>query len=116
MARQSAVEAGARERKITGVISRNDTLYLATVSGWTHAERWQPSAEHEVERLRREGHGEAVQTENGAGNAHTLGDGEGGVEQGTGPRGGRRVLGIKSRAFIFGAAGVTKNRSADVDR
>jgi hypothetical protein len=86
VARQSAVEAGARERKITGVISRNDTLYFATVSGWTHAERWQPNAEHEVERLRREGHGEAVQTENGAGNGHTLGDGEGGVEQGTGPR------------------------------
>lgn len=86
MARQLAVEAGARERKITGVISSNDTLYFATVSGWTHAECWQPSAEHEVERLRREGHGEAVQTENGAGNGHTLGDGEGGVEQGTGPR------------------------------
>jgi len=31
--RQSAVEAGARERKIPAVISHNDTSYFATASG-----------------------------------------------------------------------------------
>jgi hypothetical protein len=57
------VEARARERKIPEVISHNDALYFATVSSWTHTERWRPSAEDEAERSRREGHDEAVQTE-----------------------------------------------------
>jgi hypothetical protein len=52
--------------------------------------------------LRREERDGAAQTENGAENEHTLGDGEGGVEQGTGSRarsGRRRVLELKSRAL-----------------
>ena len=52
--------------------------------------------------MRKEERDGAAQTENGAGNEHTLGDGEGGVEQGTGSwtrSSRRRVLELKSRAL-----------------
>jgi hypothetical protein len=61
--------------------------------------------------LRKEERDGAAQTENGAGNEHTLGDGEGGVEQGTGSKGKERQkkgVRIKVKSFIFGAARVTK--------
>ena len=38
VARHSVVEAEACERKIPGVVSHNDTLHFATVSGWTHTD------------------------------------------------------------------------------
>ena len=114
VARQTAVQAGAHERKIPGVISHNDALYFATVSGWTHTERWRPSAEDEAERLKREGHGQAVVAGGGDGNGPTAEDAredpEGRVEQGVTAEGQQRKksVGDKVKSFVFGAAGVTK--------
>ena len=127
--RQTAVEAGARGRKIPGVISHNDALYFATASGWTHTERWQPSAADERERLRRLGHGDAVAV-SGPGSGPVGvggGDGVGGdkgwdehggeaVEQSQGGRpqgkgegeGRKKSVGGRVKSFVFGAAGVTK--------
>jgi hypothetical protein len=115
--RQSAVEAGAHERKIPGVISHNDALYFATVSGWTHTERWRPSKEDEQERLRREGHGVAVEAggadgsgdKDGDGERYAVGDTEGTKEQGLGKgKERKKSIGDKVKSFVFGAAGVTK--------
>jgi hypothetical protein len=53
--RRSAMEPGERERKIPELVSHNNALHFATVSGWTHTERWRPSTEDEAERLRRRG-------------------------------------------------------------
>jgi hypothetical protein len=124
--RQSAVEAGTRERKIPGVISHNDALYFATASGWTHAERWRPSPEDEAERLRREGHGIAVAVEAGGVDREKYVEG-GGCPDGEKRRdcgGGtessadmvevvkgkqrKKSIGDKVKSFMFGAAGVTK--------
>jgi len=92
MGRKVAWRVGRRwklGRKIPRVISYNDELYFAMVSGWTHTERWQPSAEDEAERLRKEGVVRQCKPKNGTRNGHIPRDGEGG----------RRVLGIKSRAL-----------------
>jgi hypothetical protein len=123
VARQSAVEAGARERKIPGLISHNDALYFATLSGWTHAERWRPSREDEAERLRREAHGVAVEAEAGSGSGSGKGDvgGDGDSHGVDGQREGReeqrrvekakeqkKSIADRVKSFVFGAAGVTK--------
>jgi hypothetical protein len=52
------------DRKIPGMLNHNDALMMASAAGggWTHAERWRPSAEDERERLAREGHGAAAET------------------------------------------------------
>ena len=123
--RQTAVEAGARSRKIPGVISHNDALYFATASGWTHTERWQPSAADERERVRRQGHGEAVSVpEMATGSVGMDGDvggekgwdghvgsgveqSQGGLREGKGQRR-KKSVGDRVKSFVFGAAGVTK--------
>ena len=85
-------------------------LYPATVPGWTHTERWRPSADDEAERLRKEERDGAAQTENGAGNKYTWrwrgrsGAGHGIKDKEQQKEGVR----IKVKSFIFGAARVTK--------
>ena len=104
-------ELKSNGRDIPGVISHNDSLYFATASGWTHAERWRPSQEDEAERLRRMGHGDAVVTGSGVGDGSKgggdYGDRGSGVEHIKGNEG-KKNVGDKIRSFIFGAAGVTK--------
>jgi hypothetical protein len=117
VSRQSAVEAGRHERKIPGVISHNDALYFVTESGWTHTERWRPSAEDEARRLRNQGHGKAVEaggdeqgSDDGYGDRNTLGEREARQEQGVvgKGKGRKKSVGEKVKSFVFGAAGVTK--------
>ena len=47
---------------VPGLLSHNNALIMASAAGggWTHAERWRPTEEDERERLKREGHGEAM--------------------------------------------------------
>jgi len=124
VARRTAVEAGARKRKIPNVISHDDALYFATVSGWTHTERWRPSAKDEVRRLRRQRHGEAaVAVKSGDGDEGgdgLRGEGDGccrwggwsGAEE---ARSGIKMknVGDKVKNFVFGGLESRRNESRD---